>query len=123
MHPYMEYNCKLFCVVMQLTGMAIPTNGDEITEAVMADPFSNSSKSARTKHLLDLIQRNAELDARVKLLEEMDRENKNILKHERELRERADEQLRQKQDVCLLYILALASTDSLFFVSGFGSCY
>ena len=85
--------------------MAIPSNGDgeDFTDTLLADPFSNASKSARTKHLLGLIQKNAELDARVKLLEELDRENKSMLKHERELRERADEQLRQKQEVCFYY--------------------
>lgn len=80
--------------------MALPESsedGNDPMEAVMVDPFSNSAKSARTQHLIGLIQRCAELDARVKLLEELDRESKKMLQHEKELRESTENVLRQKQ--------------------------
>ena len=83
--------------------MALPvdnTNGDMPEENNCAgdDPFSNASKAARTQHLLGLIQRNAELGARTKLLEELENESKTSLRLEREFRKQLEGQLRQKQE-------------------------
>lgn len=89
--------------IAELTGMTSlqGSNGVDLTEAMLSDPFSNSAKSVRTQHLIGLIQRNAEIDARVKLLEDLNRESKSLLKHERELRAQAESQLREKQQVNL----------------------
>ena len=74
-------------------------DGSSDPDIILADPYSAASKSARTQHLLGFMQRNAELEARVKMLEEVDKENKTQLTYERELRGRIETQLQEKQSV------------------------
>ncbi len=63
------------------------------------DPHSVASKSARTNNLLTLIQKCSDFEARVKLLEHLDSENKDTIARERDARIRAEKQLDLKQEV------------------------
>ena len=108
--------------------MAIPEpengeNSDTRDSKSRVDPFSNGAKAARMEHLLGFIQRNAELEARVKLLEELEREQKHMLQHEREIRTRTDSQLQKKQEVWCALPLRCSSCDWFVLIIGTRSYY
>jgi hypothetical protein len=98
----LDFRQKLEIIeIAELTGMQPPASeGGEGGGGAgpAADPFSSATKQARTQHLLGLMQTNAELGARSKLLEELEKESKIALVREREFRHQLESQLREKQE-------------------------